>query len=130
MSLFMHFIFLKASLTSVATKLRRSLKLQRFLSEDPSLNFNFPHKMKSSTGGKFNLSPVFKTIFNNKVFPFSFENLFIFEDILRIWNSSKNFWINKDSSYLSSVYFKKPKNLCICLWSIFNLLCNTVPNHW
>ena len=70
----------------------------------------------------------FIKIFNNENFSFSFENLRIFEDIWRICNlrrSLKNFWINKDSSYLSSVHFQKPKNLRIRLQSIFNLCCNT-----
>ena len=46
---------------------------------------------------------------------------------LKLWRicnlrrSSKNFWINEDSSYSSLVHFQKPKNLCIRLRSIFNL---------
>ena len=44
---------------------------------------------------------------------------------LKIFVSSKNFWINEDSSYSSSVLYKKPKNLRIHLRSIFNLRCNT-----
>ena len=92
------------------------------------LNFNFPHIMLSSTTEKICSSCWLKENFNNKNFSFSFENLRIFEDIRRICNlrrSSKNFWFNEDSSYSSSVYFQKPKNLRIRLRSIFNLRCNT-----
>ena len=82
--------------------------------------------------GKVVQVAAWKKIFINKNFSFSFENLRIFEDIWRICNlrrSSKNFWINEDSSYSSSVHFKKPKNLHIRLRSIFNLRCNTATSH-
>ena len=45
---------------------------------------------------------------------------------LKIFVSSKNIWIDNESSYWSLVHFQKLKNLCICLQSIFNLRCNTV----
>ena len=96
------------------------------------LNFNFPHIMLSSTAGKICLSCCLKENFNNENFSFSFENLRIFEDLRRICNlrrSSKNFWINEDSSSSSSVYFQEPKNLRIRLRPIFNLRCNTGRYH-
>ena len=85
------------------------------------LNFNFPHIMLSSTTEKICSSCWLKENFNNKNFSFSFENLRIFEDIRRIcnlWRSLKNFWINEDSLYLSSVHFQKTKEF-IGPFSIF-----------
>ena len=112
--------FLAEDLTKFWTKLVfKNSKICTFLKLWSSI---FPKKYKVLLLGEFVQVAIYKTI------PFSFENLCIFDDIRRIcnhWRSSKNFLINEDSSFSSSVHFQKPKNLHIRLRFIFNLHCNT-----
>ena len=49
----------------------------------------------------------------------------LWTDPFYIWRSSKIFQNSKESSSSYLVFFLKPKILCLCLRSIFNLCCNT-----
>ena len=95
-----------------------------FLFKDPfssssSVHFQMPKNLQSLKDFRPNFAKIF------------WENLTIylkklFEKVKK--KVKKKFWINEDSSYLSSVHFQKLKNLHIRLQYIFILRCNTAVN--